>query len=160
METGKKRKKPEVPSGFVNAGWKKVDVVDDLLLGSEEGGFMELEELVPPTKPSFEVAASRSTEQEDGTGASPTKTSKQKKQRADGKTRLESKQVVKTADAQQTAHVSTPLKEQPAEDVEGLKAKLAALQQENEALKCAAPSSMWYPDMTLMHTPSMSSEGV
>ena len=139
METGKKRKKPEAVSGFLDAGWKRVDVGDDLLLGSEEGGFMELEELLPSTKPSSEAAASRSTKQGDGTVASPTKASKQKKQKADKKTRLESKQVMKTADAQQTAHAGiAPEIEQPADDVEGLRAKLAALQQENKALKCAA----------------------
>ena len=141
METCRKRKKPEASLGFAHAGWKRVDVGDDLLLGSEEGGFMELEEMVPPSKVSSEVAGSRSTEQGDGTVASPTKASKQKKQKADRKTRLESKQVMKTADAQQTAHASTaPEAEQPADDVEGLRAKLAALQQENEALKCAALS--------------------
>ena len=151
METGRKRKKPEDPSGFVNAGWKRVDVGDDLLLGSAEGGFMELEELLPPSKPSSEVAASRSAKQGDGTSASPTKASKQKKQKADRKTRLESKQVMKTADAQQTAHASiAPEPEQPADDVEGLRAKLASLQQENEALKCAAFSPMLFPKVTLM----------
>ena len=161
METGRKRKKPEAPSGFVNAGWKRVDVGDDLLLGSEEGGFMELEELLPPTKPSSEVAASRPTKQGDGTSASPTKASEQKKQKADRKSRLVSKQIMKTADAQQTAHVSIASEaEQSAEDVEGLRAKLAALQQENEALKCAALSSMLFPSMTLMQVTnhSMSSE--
>ena len=151
METGRKRKKPEAPSKFVHAGWKRVDVGDDLLLGSEEGGFMELEELLPPTKSSPEVAASKSSEPGDGTVASPTKTSKQKKQTADRKTRSESKQVMKTADAQQTAHASiAPEAEQPAEDVKGLKAKLAALQQENKALKCAAPSAILFPKATLM----------
>ena len=151
METGRKRKNPEARSGFVNAGWKRVDVGDDLLLGSEEGGFMELEELLPPTKSAPEVAASRSSEPGDGKVASPTKTSKQKKQKADRKTRLESKQVMKAADAQGMAHVSIAAEaEQPAEDVEGLRAKLAALQQENEALKCAALPSTLFPKVTLM----------
>ena len=152
MENGRKRKKPEVPSGFISAGWKRVDVGDELLVGSEEGGFMELEELVPPTNSSSEVAASRSTKQEeDGTVATPIKTSKQKKQKADRKTRLESKRVMKTADVQPTAHVSmAPRAEQSAEDVEGLRAKLAALQQENKALKCAALSPTLVFDMPVM----------
>ena len=149
MENGRKRKKPEVLSGFVSSGWKRVDVGDELLLGSEEGGFMELEELVPPTKSSSKAAASRSTKQGDGTVASPSKTSKQKKQQADRKTRPESKQVTETADAQQTAHASiAPEAAEFAEDIEGLKAKLAALQQENKALKCAALQSMLLPNMT------------
>ena len=45
MEKGRKRKKPDKGMTLPSAGWKKVDVGDELLLGSEEGGFLELEEL-------------------------------------------------------------------------------------------------------------------
>lgn len=151
MKNSRKRKKPEVPSEFISAGWKRVDVGNELLLGSEEGGFMELEELVPPSKSSSKVDQSRPVKPEDIMAASPTETSTQKKQKPDRKTRVKSKPVMKTADAPQTAQVSiAPEAEQSAEDVEGLKAKLDALKKENEALKCAAPSLMLCPNITLM----------
>ena len=151
-EDSRKRKKPEVPSGFISAGWKRVDVGDELLLGSEEGGFMELEELIPPIHPSSEVHASRTVKPGDSTVAPSTKASKQKKQKADRRTRLKSKPVMKTADVPHAAHVSVAPEaaEQSSEDVEGLKAKLAVLQRENEALKCAAPSLMLLPNLGLM----------
>ena len=45
--SGTKRKRPARSPWDAAQGWKRVDIGDELLIGSEEGGFLELEELRP-----------------------------------------------------------------------------------------------------------------
>lgn len=138
----KKRKKPEKLSGFIAAGWRKVDVGDQLLLGSEEGGFMELEEMAPPAKPDAKAAVVDTVEDAAKAAPSAAKSKKQKKQKEkikEGGSEPRTEQVPRASLKPAKAKKSQEVEELPA-DVEGLKAKIAALQQENEALKCAARS--------------------
>lgn len=135
----KKRKKPEKLSGFIAAGWRKVDVGDQLLLGSEEGGFMELEEMAPPAKPDAKAAVVDTVEDAAKAAPSAAKSKKQKEKIKEGGSEPRTEQVPRASLKPAKAKKSQEVEELPA-DVEGLKAKIAALQQENEALKCAARS--------------------
>ncbi len=133
IEKGKKRKKPEKPH---RNGWKKVDIGDELLLGSEEGGFLELEELSPDAIFSPDTAADDTAEQTAKPAPSTAKPKKQKK----GITKDASRQGVN--ESTEGVKVDKKRKKDGAKigeaesDVDGLKAKIAALQQENAALKC------------------------
>jgi len=136
-EKGKKRKKPEKPQAHQSNGWKKVDIGDELLLGSEEGGFLELEELSPDAIFSPDTAADDLAEQTAKAAPSTAKPKKQKK----GSTKDGTKHRVN--ESTEGVKVDKNRKKSAAEigeaesDVDGLKAKIAALQQENAALKCA-----------------------
>lgn len=147
MEKSRKRKKANVPPALASEGWKKVDVGDELLLGSEEGGFLELEEFAPAVIASQSAAAGIADEasKQTATGAASAAKPKSKKRRS--KTDDPSEHGAKEAsilgkadkkgkkDAAQ--HAGAPA------DVEGLKAKIAALQQENAALKYAVSLTSW-----------------
>jgi len=137
LEKGKKRKKPEQPQAHQSNGWKKVDIGDELLLGSEEGGFLELEELSPDAIFSPDTTADDTAEQTTKAAPSTAKPKKQKK----GSTKDGTKQGVN--ESTEGVKVEKKRKKSAAGigeaefDVDGLKAKIAALQQENAALKCA-----------------------
>ena len=140
MEKTRKRKKADVPLALASKGWKKVDVGDELLLGSEEGGFLELEEFNPaaPASQSAAVEAAVDASQHTFTGtASAVKSKKQKKGRADDGTKQTAKVALKAAKADKEGKKIAAKDEGAPADVEDLKAKIAALQQENAALKYA-----------------------
>ncbi|KAG7669560.1 hypothetical protein Ndes2526B_g05899 [Nannochloris sp. 'desiccata'] len=116
---GKKRGNAGAGGGFSDwdntKGWKKVEVGDEILLGSEEYGFMGLEELDPsmlgPEIFLGEEPASFGAAAEKETAAIPPK----KK----AKTKISKQDNSKTQE----------------ESVDDLKARLAALEAENKALK-------------------------
>lgn len=140
MEKTRKRKKADVPLALASKGWKKIDVGDELLLGSEEGGFLELEELSPAATNSQPAAAAAAdvVSEHTATGtASAVKSTKQKKGRKDDGSRQTAMEGAKAVKAEKKGKRHASKDEGAAADVEDLKAKIAALQQENAALKYA-----------------------
>ncbi len=134
MEKTRKRKKADVPLASASKGWKKIEVGDELLLGSDEGGFMELEEFTPAAPTSQPAAAGDVSQHTAAETASAAKAKKQKK----GSTIDGVKQTAKEAAKADKKGKKNVVKDAGAPaDVEDLKAKIAALQQENAALKYA-----------------------
>ena len=142
MEKSRERKKANVPLALASEGWKTVDVGDELLLGSEEGGFLELEEFTPAALNATQSAAvgiADDVSQHAATGAaSAAKPKKQKRRRTtdDGSehsateaSELRKPDKIGKRDAAKHAEATADVKE--------LKARIAALQQENAALKYA-----------------------
>ena len=134
MEKGRKRKKPDEGMTLPSAGWKKVDVGDELLLGSEEGGFLGLEELSPAAIPALSAAVDGKDSREAGASPFPVKPKMQKIKTKDSP---ESEQAPKAVKPKRKAKTGVREKQEVGDDVGELKAKLAALQQENAALKYA-----------------------
>lgn len=134
MEKGRKRKKPDKGMTIPSAGWKKVDIGDELLLGSEEGGFLELEEFSPAAIPALSAAVEGKDSHE--AGASPS-AGKSKMQKTKTKDSPQSEQALKAVKPKKRAKKDVQGTEEGRDDVRELKAKLAALQQENAALKYA-----------------------
>ena len=143
MKKSRKRKKANLPPAFAINGWKKVDVGDELLLGSEEGGFLELEELTPAAAAPPAAAAAAAAPKDDTAAhaAKLTPSSVKPKKRKKGSAEEGSKQGVMVASEAVAAKKKPRQKAAKGEgttaDLEGLKAKIAALQQENAALKYA-----------------------
>ncbi len=131
-EKGVKRQKAEKGMTMPSAGWEKVDVGDELLLGSEEGGFLELEELCPSAIPTLSGAVDGRNSHE--TGASPSAV-KSKMQRTKNTDHPESEQAPQAVKPKKKPQKGVQGIEDSGDDVGKLKAKLAALQQENAALK-------------------------
>ena len=137
MEKTRKRKKADVPLALASKGWKKVDVGDELLLGSDEGGFMELEEFTPAAPTSEPAAAGAAVDVSQHTAAGKASDAKAEKQKK-GSTNDGVKQTAKEAAKADNKGKRIVVKDAgAAADVEDLKAKIAALQQENAALKYA-----------------------
>ena len=117
---------------------------DELLLGSEEGGFLELEELTPNVAalPASAAAAGAPEVSEHAAtmAASAVKPKKQKKESTGSGSKqgvMEPSEVVKADRMNKMKSAANP--DGAAADLEGLKAKVAALQQENAALKYVFP---------------------
>ena len=138
---GKKRKRPAHTPLKGLQGWHKVEVGDELLIGSEEGGFLELEEFKPA--PGAIQGLPEPAEQELN-GASQKKPEKEQAS-LDKKPKKKKKLAPKDVDSQAARgtgdmHLSagTPGASrggEPVSDVAALKAELAKLQAENAALK-------------------------
>lgn len=122
-------------------GWQKVQVGDELLIGSEEGGFLELEEFKPspgaimglpePVEQELNGTSQKGLEEEK---ASPAKKPKKNKKLASKS--VNSQAARGTEDLQQST--GTPGSNAgggPVSDIAALKAELAKLQAENAALK-------------------------
>ena len=134
MEKSRKRKKPDKEMKIPSAGWKKVDVGDELLLGSEEGGFLELEELSPAAIPALSAAVDGKNSHEAGASPSAVKSKMQKTKTKDSP---QTEQAPKAVKPKNHAKKGVQGIEEGGDDVGELKAKLATLQQENAALKYA-----------------------
>ncbi|CAL8469133.1 g8674 [Coccomyxa elongata] len=138
---GKKRKRTADNPLTGLQGWQKVEVGDELLIGSEEGGFLELEEFKPTPgalvglpEPAKQELNGTSQNRPEDVEASPDKKSKKKK-----------KLTLKTVDTlaargtedlqQSTCTPGSSAGGGPVSDVAALKIELAKLQAENAALK-------------------------
>ncbi|BDA45127.1 DEAD-box ATP-dependent RNA helicase 13 [Coccomyxa sp. Obi] len=134
---GKKRKRTADNPLAGMQGWQKVEVGDELLIGSEEGGFLELEEFKPT--PGAIMGLPQPTEQQltdtEKKQASLDKKPKKKKKLAPKE--VDTKAARGTEDMQlSTGSAGASAGGEPvSDDVAALKAQLAKLQAENAALK-------------------------
>ena len=154
MEKNRKKKKADLPPAFASKGWKRVDVGDELLLGSEEGGFLELEELTPNVAalPASAAAAGalEVSEHAAAMAASAVKPKKQKKESTGCCSKQGVMEPSEAVKADKNKKQNAAEADGAAADLEGLKAKVAALQQENAALKCAVSPT---PDLDVCCSP-------
>ena len=140
------------------AGWKKVEVGDELLLAAEEGGFLEVEEYVPGCGgdgaavlgPNLAAAAADGPASEQVKAGSERKTKKlSKRQKTSGK--LHAEPGADTPDGDRGPATMPGLEEEVSE----LRMQIRALQQDNQRLKLARPSqaagcsSLQQPDYNL-----------
>lgn len=136
---GKKRKRTADNPLTGLQGWQKVEVGDELLIGSEEGGFLELEEFKPtpaiiglPQPAEQELKGTIQKEPEEEPVSLSKKPKKKKAAPKDGKTEA----ARGTEDVQpSTGTPGTSAGGEPVSDIAALKAQLAKLQAENAALK-------------------------
>ena len=151
---GEKRKRATGGPITGSHGWQRVDVGDELLIGAEEGGFMELEEFTPAPGsilgasdvPKHDVSVAEETKARLD-GPKPDKKSQKKKPglkeassevaaRAMSRAAAEPKQQGSTAPEASAAEGPVSAAEGPvSDDVAALKVQLAKLQAENAALK-------------------------
>ncbi len=141
---GKKRKRTAGGPLTGSQGWKTVDVGDELLIGSEEGGFMELEEFTPapgvivgalePTEVEQDVMTQKKAKKVGDKHDQPKK--KKKSGLKEGASEAALRKTSNAAEPKQKG--SAAVEASPAEgsnDVAALMAQLAKLQAENAALK-------------------------
>jgi hypothetical protein len=155
----KKRKRSMMSAWKDCQGWQKVDVGDELLLGSEEGGFLELEEYKPspgsvmfnqltvpesqvePGKPKKAKKAEKSrqgADEKDHQKKSKAQVPSSDKAAAAKPEPSRSKKKAKPAHQRQEAGTSQAA-DTGSDDVAALKAQLASLHEENRRLKQERP---------------------
>lgn len=160
---GTKRKRSDAQSWEASHGWQRVDVGDELLMGSDEGGFLELEEFKPPAgtiisgealgaeeAPTKAQEPSKRTSKGKGETAAAAQTAlsgasegdNAVKAAAKGRGRVKKGKVEDAIDGAMQLEpgqsLDKPFKNAAAgkdSDVAALKAQLAALKEENERLK-------------------------
>lgn len=144
---GKKRKRAAVGPITGSHGWQRVDVGDELLIGAEEGGFMELEEFTPAPGsilgasdvPDHDLSVAKETKA-NVDGPKPDKKSKKKKPglkeaSSEVAARAKSRAAAEPKQQRSTAPKASAAEGPVSDDVAALKVQLAKLQAENAALK-------------------------
>lgn len=138
-EGGKRKRTAESPFDRLQ-GWQKVEIGDELLIGSEESGFLELEEFTPAS--GSNVVSSAAAEEP----ASPMK-EKSKKELGSSDNKAKKKKALRKVAGSEAPVPQNPSAREPvgseqqtagrpvSDDVAQLKAQLARLQAENQRLK-------------------------